>query len=321
MEIVIGIGVFIFTFLLIYQGYFIVKRIYQPELKKVQGRLNSFSLSGNRSEAVNILKKKTLSEIPWLNEMLLNISVVDRLERLLVQAGSHRPSGFFLILAALLFISGLLLSAVLRINVFIMVLPAAFLAATPFLYLFNERKKRIEKFERQLPEALELLSRALKAGHAFTSGLRMVADEFGDPIGTEFGKTLDEINFGVGVPEALTNLTRRSDCEDLKFFAVSVIIQRETGGNLAEILENLGRLMRERFKFHGRVKVLSAEGRVSARVLVAIPFCVAGLFSLLRPEYIKILFSDSIGRVLVALAAILMCFGIYVMKKMVAIRV
>jgi tight adherence protein B len=192
MEIVIGIGVFILTFLLIHQGYFIVKRLYRPELKKVHGRLNSFSLSGNRAEAVNILKKKTLSDIPWLNELLLNFSAIDRLERLLVQAGSHRPPGFFMILAALLFSSGLLLAMVFRINLLVMMLPSAVLAAIPFLHLLHEREKRIEKFERQLPEALELLSRALKAGHAFTSGLRMVADEFGDPIGTEFGKTLDQ---------------------------------------------------------------------------------------------------------------------------------
>ena len=135
----------------------------------------------------------------------------------------------------------------------------------------------MEKFERQLPEALELVSRSLKAGHAFTGGLKMVAEEFGDPVGVEFGRTLDEINFGVGVPEALTNLTQRIECEDLKFFAVSVIIQRETGGNLAEILESLGRLIRERFKFQGRVRVLSGEGRISAIVLVAIPFFIAGL--------------------------------------------
>ena len=179
----------------------------------------------------------------------------------------------------------------------------------------------MEKFERQLPEALELVARALKAGHALTGGLRMVAEEFGDPVGTEFGKTLDEINFGVGVPEALTNMTQRVDCEDLKFFAVSVIIQRETGGNLAEILDSLSHLMRERFKFQGRVRTLSAEGKLSAIVLVAVPFFIAGFFSLLRPEYIGILVSDAIGRVLVVTALVMMGCGIYVMKRMVSLKV
>jgi tight adherence protein B len=321
MEILIGLGVFLLTLLLIHQGYFFVKKIYKPEQRKVHQRLRTLSTSGQGSEAVDILKKKTLSEIPWLNEMLLKASFIQRLERMRVQTATSRPLGFFVILSALLFFGVILLAAILRINHFAIVLPAILLATSPFLYLFNKRKKRMEKFERQLPEALELVSRALKAGHALTGGLRMVAEEFGDPVGTEFGKTLDEINFGIGVPEALTNMTLRVDCEDLKFFAVSVIIQRETGGNLAEILESLSHLMRERFKFQGRVRVLSAEGRLSAIVLVAVPFLIAGGFSLFRPEYIGLLFTDSIGRVLVAIALVMMGCGIYVMKRMVSLKV
>ena len=321
MEILIGLGVFLLTLLVIHQGYFFVKKIYKPEQRKVHQRLRTLSTSGQGSEAVDILKKKTLSEIPWLNEMLLKASFIQRLERMHVQAATSRPLGFFVILSALLFFGGILLAAILRINHFAMVLPSILLATTPFFYLFHKRKKRMEKFERQLPEALELVSRALKAGHALTGGLRMVAEEFGDPVGAEFGKTLDEINFGVGVPEALTNMTQRVDCDDLKFFAVSVIIQRETGGNLAEILENLSHLMRERFKFQGRVRTLAAEGKLSGIVLVAVPFFIAGVFSLTRPEYIGILFSDAIGRVLVAVALVMMGCGIYVMKKMVSLKV
>jgi tight adherence protein B len=321
MEILIGLGVFLFTLLVLHQGYFFVKRIYKPEQRKVQSRLKTLSLSGHGNEAIDILKKKTLSEIPWLNEMLLKTSFIERLERLHGQASTPHPLGYFVVLSALLFFAGILLATVLKLNQIAVALPSVFLAMSPFLYLLRKRKKRMEKFERQLPEALELVSRALKAGHAFTGGMKMVAEEFGDPVGAEFGKTLDEINFGAGVPEALTNMTQRVDCDDLKFFAVSVIIQRETGGNLAEILENLGHLIRERFKFQGRVRVLSSEGRLSAIVLVVIPFLIAGVFSLLRPEYIRILFSDAIGRVLVAMALVMMGCGIYIMKKMVSLKV
>lgn len=321
MEILIGLGVFLFTLLVIHQGYFFVKKIYKPEQRKVQRRLITISTSGQASEAVDILKKKTLSEIPWLNEMLLEASFIQRLERLHSQAATSHPLGFFVVLSALLFFAGILVATVLRINHFAIVPPSILLATSPFFYLSYKRKKRMEKFERQLPEALELVGRALKAGHAFTAGLRMVAEEFGDPVGTEFGKTLDEINFGAGVPEALTNMTQRVECEDLKFFAVSVIIQRDTGGNLAEILENLGHLIRERFKFQGRVRVLSAEGRISAIVLVGIPFFIAGVFSLLRPEYIGILITDSIGKVLVIGALVMMGCGIYVMKRMVSLKI
>ncbi len=321
MELLIGAGVFALTLLLVYVGSFFVKKIYKPEQQEVHRRLKTLSTTGGRNEAIDILKKRILSDIPWLNDKLLKAPFIVRLERLHDQANAPHPLGAYVILSAVLFLAGFLLAKIAGIDLVIMALPSLLLASGPFLYLSHRRKKRIEKFERQLPEALELVARALKAGHAFTGGLRLVAEEFGDPVGTEFGQTLDEINFGKGVPEALTNLTQRVDSEDLRFFAVSVIIQRETGGNLAEILDNLGRLIRERFKFQGRVRVLSGEGRLSAIVLVAIPFLISGFLSLLRPEYIKLLVSDAIGRVFIAAALIMMTFGIYVMKKMVSIKV
>jgi len=321
MEILIGLGVFLFTLLLIHQGYFFVKKIYKPEQKNVQRRLKIFSAAGHGIETVDIVKKKTLSEIPWLNDMLLKASFLPRLERIHRQAGTPQPLGFFVILSLLLFSAGFFLASVMRINLFAMVVPSIFLATAPLFYLVRKRKKRMEKFERQLPEALELVARALKAGHAFTAGLKLVTEEFGDPVGTEFGKALDEINFGMAIPDALTNLTKRVDCEDLKFFVVSVIVQRETGGNLAEILESLGRLMRERFKFLGHVRVLTAEGRMSAMVLVAMPFFLVGALSLLNPEYTKVLFFDPIGPVLIIIALTLMGFGSLVIKKLVAIKV
>lgn len=321
MVILVVVGVFIFTLLLINQGSFIVKMIYKPELRKMHQRLRLLSMSGHGNEAIDILKKKTLSQIPWLNRILLNLSFVARIERFLGQADTRQPLGVFVMLSVMLFLAGLFTAMVLRLSIFAMALPSVLLAAAPFLYLYHKKKKRMEKFERQLPEALELISRSLKAGHAFTGGLKMAAEEFGDPVGVEFGRTLDEISFGVGVPEALTNLTQRIECEDLKFFVVSVIIQRETGGNLAEILDSLSCLIRERFKFQGRVRVLSGEGRISAIVLVAIPFCIAGFFSLTRPEYIRLLISDPIGRVFVMTASVMMGFGIFVMKRMVSIKV
>ena len=149
----------------------------------------------------------------------------------------------------------------------------------------------------------------------------MVAEEMADPVGVEFGKTVDEINFGMAVPEALTNLTQRIDCEDLRFFAVAVIVQRETGGNLSEILENLGRLIRERFKFQGRVRILSAEGRMSAKALIAMPFIFVGIISAFNPDYISVLFTDPMGHVFIMIALAMMAIGALVIKKLVAIKV
>jgi tight adherence protein B len=198
---------------------------------------------------------------------------------------------------------------------------AAFVGLLPLWMICFKRKRRMEKFQRQLPDAMELIARALKAGHAFTVGLRMVADELGDPIGPEFEKTLHEINFGLGVPEALKNLPDRVDCPDLRFFIISVILQRETGGNLAEILEKNAHLIRERFKLQGHIRALSAEGKLSAMILVALPFVIALVLSVLNPKYVRTLFVDPLGRILIALSLVLMVIGVVVMKRMIAIRV
>jgi tight adherence protein B len=149
----------------------------------------------------------------------------------------------------------------------------------------------------------------------------MVGDEFDDPTGTEFGRTIDEINFGVHTNEALKNLSRRVDCPDLKFFVISVILQRETGGNLAEILENLAHLIRERFKFQGHIRTLSAEGKLSAIILVALPFIITLALSLINPGYVATLLTDPIGKIMALFAITLMAFGVLVLKKMIQIRV
>lgn len=176
-------------------------------------------------------------------------------------------------------------------------------------------------FQAQLPEALDLIARSLRAGHAFTGGLKMVGDEMNDPIGGEFLKTLSEINLGVGVQEALINLAGRVDCPDLKFFITSVIIQRETGGNLAEILENLAHLIRERFKFYGKVQTLAAPGKLSAIILVILPFALAFVISQINPKYMQALINDPAGKYLIGAALLLMAVGTLFIKKLIAIKV
>ena len=175
--------------------------------------------------------------------------------------------------------------------------------------------------QKQLPEALDLISRALKAGHAFVGGIKLVAEEFDDPLGPEFGEMLEEINYGVSTQVALKNLARRVDCNEIKYFVVGVILQRETGGNLAELMDTLALLIRERFKFDGKVRTLSAEGKLSAVVLVCLPFAIIAYLKLSQPEYMNLLFTDPVGRVMAVVAGIMMIIGIFVMKKMVKIEV
>jgi len=184
----------------------------------------------------------------------------------------------------------------------------------------RKKKKRMAKFESQLSDALMLIARALRAGHAFTSGMKLAADEFEDPIGPEFEETIDEINFGVSVPDALRTLSRRVDCPDLGFFVVSVILQRETGGNLAEIIENLAHLIRERFRFRGKVRILSAEGRFSAAILLAFPFLLFGVLFVLNREYLVPLTTDPLGKLLVGIGAVMMLLGLQLIRRIIRVE-
>ena len=177
------------------------------------------------------------------------------------------------------------------------------------------------KFEKQLPEALALIARALRAGHAFSSGMKLAAEEFGDPLGPEFNETLDEINFGLSVADALKNLARRVDCPDLGFFVVSVILQRETGGNLAEIIEGLAHLIRERFKFRGKVRVLSAEGRLSAVILMVLPVLLATFLFVFHPKVVAPLLHDPIGRVMLWIMSVLMVLGFLMVRRIIKVEV
>jgi tight adherence protein B len=319
MNILIGIGIFILTLILIEGGYYLLKRIKNPERREVLRRLRGFSSTRYEHEIIDIMRKSILSEVPWLNQVLLNFRWTDKLNRLLEQADTQYTLGVFILLSILLASGGFLIGSWLAPRLIIPL--ALFLGVMPFFYIYVKKKRRMEKFQRQLPEALDLIARALKAGHAFTGGLRMVADELGDPIGTEFEKVLHEINFGVGIAEALKNLPSRVECPDLKFFIISVIIQRETGGNLAEILAKISSLIRERFKLQNRVQVLSAEGKLSAIILIAIPFFIALTLSILNPGYIRTLIIDPVGKELVGFAFIMMIIGIFVMKRMIQIKV
>jgi tight adherence protein B len=179
----------------------------------------------------------------------------------------------------------------------------------------------MKKFERQLPDALDLIARSLRAGHAFSTGLGMVGQEFDDPVGPEFRKAQLQVGFGVSVDQALKALVQRVDCPDIRFFAVSVIIQRESGGNMAEILEGISSLIRARFKLRGKIRALAAEGKLSAIILLAIPFFMAFALSIVNPDYLAVLTVDPLGKILVICALLMMMIGVLSVKKMIDIKV
>jgi tight adherence protein B len=318
---VIGFGIFIATVLALQLAAYGVRNMRTAQRMNIRKRLRKYTYTEDRSSGSEILKKRVFSDIPLLNSLLSSLPTLGSLDRLMVQANARYPMGFYLLLALLLagvgFLAGLRFSG----NPALGFLLALISGSIPFVYLARQKRIRAEKFKRQMPDGLDLVARALKAGHAFSGGLSLAAQEFDDPLGTEFSEMLDEINFGVSVPEALKNLTTRVECEEIKYFAMGVILQRETGGNLAELIETLANLIREKFKFQGKVRVLAAEGKLSAIILSVLPFLVAGFIMITNPEYLAPLVGEPFGRLILLMAGVFMVAGILVLKRMVNIKV
>lgn len=198
---------------------------------------------------------------------------------------------------------------------------ALIFGALPFLWLILRRRSRFKKFGKQLPDALELVGRALRSGHSLASGLHVVVEEMPAPIATEFGNVYEAQNLGIPIEQALREMLKRMPNLDLKFFVTSVVIQRQTGGDLAEILDKISHIIRERFKILGQVQALTGEGRISGIVLMALPIALFFVVYHLNPDYIMLLFTDALGRKMIAGAAVLQVLGAVCIKKIVNIKV
>jgi tight adherence protein B len=201
--------------------------------------------------------------------------------------------------------------------------PLGFLAGLVILpaFLKHKRTRRLYKFEEHFPEALDLLSRAVRAGHAFSAGMKMVADEMGEPVGPEFRKAFDEQNYGLPLKESFNNLCERIPLLDMRFFATAVLIQRETGGNLAEILDNLAAVVRERFKIQRQVRVHTAHGRFTGYVLMALPAFLAVALSFINPEHMNLLFEEKLGHMMIVMCIIMQAIGFFWIKQVIKIEV
>ncbi|MEX1350792.1 MAG: type II secretion system F family protein, partial [Desulfobacterales bacterium] len=250
-----------------------------------------------------------------------NTPGVAKLNQLVMQANAKHSVGFYVLLALFLAASGYIGGKFFLRDLYQSLLLMVICGFLPFAYLNYLKRKRLEKFKRQLPDGMDLIARALKAGHAFTGGMSLAADEFDDPLGPEFSETLDEINYGVSVGDALKNLAARVDCGEIRYFVVGVILQRETGGNLAELMETLATLIRERFKFDGKVKTLTAEGRLSAVILILLPISIFAYLWLTNPNFLAPLITEPAGKFMILGAIVMMIMGAFVMKKMVDIQV
>jgi tight adherence protein B len=319
---IISVMVFIAAVLLIEGLYLLWQSHKGPQAKRIEKRLRALSASLDHSRQAQVLKKRMLSEVPLLERLLLNLPRTDRLHKLLHESGLNWTVSQLLLTSAVTGIAGfLIMTALLHQPAFVALLAAAGCAALPMLYMMRRRRVRFSALERQLPDALDLLIRALRSGHAFSSGLKMIGEEMPEPIAGEFRIVHDEINFGVSMQQALANLSERLPITDLRYFVVAVLIQRESGGNLTEILGNISRLIRERLKLMAKVKVLSSEGRLSAWVLGIMPFALAALMNVANPSFMSPLWKDPIGIVIVKYTLALMIIGVFILRKIIKIRV
>jgi tight adherence protein B len=292
-----------------------------PEVRQLARRLRALD-GGRHADVITSLLKSRAPEVGGLiGRLVARLPRTAALELRLQQAGIVMSASRFLYTTVLLMIAVLLVMLVLRQPLGLSFLVALVSAVVPFLWLARRREKRLRLLDAQLPDAVELIARALRAGHPLAPALQMVGEEMPDPIGSEFGIAFDEINYGVPLNDAMLNLAGRVPAEDLRFFAVAVVLQRETGGNLAEILDNIGKLIRERFKLLGTIRVLSAEGRLSAWILSLLPFATALLINLVNPGFMNVLWSDPAGFKMVLGALVMMGIGIFWMTRIVRIRV
>jgi tight adherence protein B len=279
-----------------------------------------------RSAASRVLKgvlkeEDRLSSVDPIDQALRRAAgLTGPIQRLLDQAGSKMNLGTFMLLCLTLPLAGFVVGTALSRSSLMGVVAAAVAAPLPYLYLRWARNSRMLKFEEQFPESIDLVARALRAGHALPTGLGMVADEMPAPVGVEFRKLFDEQNFGLTLADAMRNFAARVPLLDARFFVTAVLTQRESGGNLAEVLDNLAAVIRERFRVKRQVRVISAHGRITGWVLVGLPPCAALATFILSPMHIQTLFGDPLGVRMIITAAVMQVLGAFAIRKIVDIE-
>ena len=304
--------------------------------KKMQTRLAAIEQASfdAPAEELGLLRAEVLSQVPWVNRVLMQIPPVVKVHVFLQQAGMQMTAGFLLLICMALALLAFLIGLLFNLANILLVVAAVAAFAAPLMVVSFKRARRFSKFEELFPDAIDLLARAVRAGHAFTTALELIGRELPEPVAGEFRITYEQQNFGMPLREALHNLTIRVPLSDVTFFVSALHVQHESGGNLAEILDNLAFVIRERFKILRQVKVHTAQGRMTLYLLTGLGPAAALLMLLVNPEYIGRFFTDPqpkisifilgelpLGSVMIAVAIALQIIGYLVIKKIIRIRV
>ena len=328
MEIFITILAYVLAFLavvLLLVGIYIFWRGFQEEgAQKIGRRLRALSAGGGHGkEAFDLLRHRELSSVPLLNSWLNAIPRAHAIDRVLEQAGTSLTVTRFVGLQFLLsLLIGIVLSYLASLHSLITIIISLSAGITlPYLYMLRRKQKRLERFDEQLPDALDYIARSLRAGNPFSAAMKSVSVEIPDPLGTIFGELFDEMNYGLELEDALYNLGDRVGSEEVQYFITAVLIQKTTGGNLADVLNRIASVMRERERTYREVIIQASEMRLSARILIALPFVVAGAVSIFNPSYLATLIDEPLGRMIIGIQIILMVIGYLIIRRMINFRI
>jgi tight adherence protein B len=322
LSLLILVAVFLFTVSLVGLIFLAWGESRFAEKYIVKKRLYYISAGGKHGkDKLKKYRDRVLKDAGAFERLALKMPRSTRLDRLLLKSKLPLNASTFIFGTLILSLLALLIGLKFFAQPLTAIGLALLILFAPYLLLRRMEKVQFEKFQEQLPEALDLLARALRSGHALTSGLEMVSTEMEDPIRSEIGAAVDEINLGLTIQEAFENLCARVPSTDLRFFAISVIIQRETGGNVAEILDNISRLIRERIQFARQVKALTAEGRYSAAVLISLPIVLFVYIYFANYKYISLLWKDTLGIYMLIGAGIAQILGALMIKRIVTIDI
>jgi tight adherence protein B len=275
----------------------------------------STSRPEQRDQSVDVRRKETFSTVPWINRWLMTLELAPRVRALLLQANLDWTTGRLLLTSAICFVIGSYL-VYLRTETAVFAIAIGFVFAyLPFAYVLHRRTKRFSQFEEALPEALDLMVSALRAGHSLVAALRLVAQESPDPIGSEFRTCFEEQNYGLELRTALENLVARVPLQDLRIVATAILIQKESGGNLAEVLDKAASLIRDRFRLKRQVRTHTAQGRLTGAILTILPILLGIALYLINPETMSILWKHPVGlKLLYACVAMTIAGGLIIRK-------
>ena len=315
--------VFVACLFLTYALYLFTSRSSDKKRQLLNERLaEAIRSSAHSSDAeVQLARQELLSEIPWLNRSLVKLQMSSDLKLWIDQADLNITVMRLLLFSATAGVMAFLATSMVSQSYLLRIVVGLLAGSFPFLHVMGKRKKRMNRFLQLLPDTLDLMSRGLSAGHAFTEALHMVGTEMPEPIASEFRKTYDEQNLGLSLKLALENLVHRMPLLDLRMCITAIMIQRETGGNLSELLEKVAYTIRERFRIQEDLKTLTLSSRWSAWLLCLLPMGLAAYMSAMNPQYMEVMWRDPRGHKFIAAAAIMQVLGMLMVRKIMQIKI